>query len=584
MCQGKKRILIIENVSTFRASLKRSLEADGYEVLEAATADEGRERLAQEWVHLALVDVRARTPEVDESDDESGLDLIRDKAHPSYGVIPRLILTAYPEWDKVKRALAPDENGITPAEDFLVKGVDSPEEILRKVEETIERWWSPRLDIDWEASTPICLASFLEPEEKWQDGEHLEVSARELGALLCRAYANEPQIRKLSIRRVRRGHARTFIAFARTHLDDAIAGREDVLKCGPREVIEQEIENYREYVRPHTHQIHVQRVSQTTKYATIRYNPAGGRLGACETFKDFYRDSQVEEIKALLTRLFRGEGTPLRTWYHERRVQKETHEGRDIFAHYNQTLKVARRERKRQINGRGPIERLLTSLEKGGQLGIRVERHRNTLTVHVTNFGAFAVSDFMALVRGEKTLPLPAPHWWGVTHGDLNGENILVDEQGTPWLIDFERTGWGPAFRDAAELESVIRWELLRTNNMRDIVIFEEVLLKAALQSGEQTESLVDNNGGEWSDDLKKAARVILHLRDLLGAMYGRGPRMYQEYLVGMFFYALRFVSKDGITSPGQVRSPIVRKTHALLSALRIAHIAQNGWQELQNE
>ena len=578
MCRGKKRVLVIENVTTFREELIEILENEGYDVIPAKTADEGRERLAEEWVHLALVDTRAKVPEVDLPSDESGLDLVLDTSHPSYGVIPRLILTGFPGWDMVRKALAPDEKGITPAEDYLVKGVDSPEEILEKIGETIERWWNPHLRIDWEASTPICLVSFLEPAEKWQDGQLLAQRAAELTFLLCRAYADEPQIRKLSIRQVRRGHAHTFIAFVRTHPDDYTLGREDVLKCGPRDDIVQEAQNFEIYVRPYTNQIHVQTVSQTTRYAAIRYTPAGRRLSACETFKDFYRDSEENVIIALLRTLFQGQNTPLRNWYHEKREEKKVHEGEDIFAHYNRVLRIGERERTRQIEGKGPIERWLTSLEKGSPLGIHLEKHGNSLTVNVSYLDTFEVKDFMSLVFGEKTLPLSGPYLWSITHGDLNGENILVDESNIPWLIDFERTGWGPAFRDFAELESVIRWELLRTNNMRDIVAFEEVLLAAELRSVDETMSLVENNGREWAADLKKAAHVILHLRDIAGAIYGRGKRAYQEYLVGIFFYALRFVSKDGITSPGQVRSPLVRKTHALLSALMIAHGAQNGW------
>jgi len=513
MRQDKKRILIIENVSTYRASLRKVLESAGYDVIEAATADEGRTRLGQGGIHLALVDIRIRTPEIDDPDDESGLDLILDKTHPSYGVIPRLILTAYPGWKKVRKALAPDEEGITPAEDFLVKGKDSPEEILRKIGETIQRWWNPGLVIDWEASTPICLASFLEPEKKWQDGKYLELRAQELGALLRKAYGKEPQIHKLSIRKVRRGHARTFIAFVQTHPDDYTLGREDVLKCGPRDIIEQEHENFVEHVRPYTHQIQIQTVSKTTHYAAIRYTPAGGRLGTSETFKDFYRDNKVETINALLDTLFRGEETPLHTWYRERREQKVTHENEDIFAHYNRILRIRERELTKQIKGKGPIERLLASLTGGGASGVRLERRRNRVIVHVLNLEPWTVKDFMLLALGERKLPLPGPHWWGITHGDLNGENILVDERNVPWLIDFERTGWGPAFRDFAELESVIRWELLRTNNIRDIIVFEKVLLKAGLKTAKETQPLVESNGAQWTDDLKKAAHVILHLR-----------------------------------------------------------------------
>ena len=588
----KRRILLIENDKKYRESLKKLLEIDGYEVLTADTVDKGKKILETQWVHLAIVDVRASKPEVDEPDDESGLDFIMDKRHPSYGVIPRLILTAYPDWEKVRRALAPDESGITPAEDFLVKGVDAPEEILHKIDETIKRWWHPDLEIDWEAMTPVCLASFLEPEEKWygerdsktagkEDEEcPLQLSAQELTVLLRRAYREEPQIHRISVRGVRRGHANTFVAFVQVHPNNGGPGREDVLKCGDRHIIHQEIRNFENYVRPYTSSILVRTASETTHYASISYTPVGGQLGACETFKDFYRGSNVKSIKKLLRDLFQSQGSLLGQWYIEHREQKEAHKGENIFAHYDRLLQISKREKEQRNQMKPPIKSFLQDMSERGIQGFHVHTDDSTSIVVVPGYGSFEVRDFMPLVLGEKTLPVAGPHWWGFIHGDLNGENILVDEHDTPWLIDFERTGWGPAFRDFAELEGVIRWELVRTNSIVHIPKFEEVLLAARLGRFEQTKRELRDEWKGWSNDLKKAAFIILYLRDIMGKIYGNSERVYKEYLMGLFFHALRFVSHSGITSPGQVRSPRVRKAHALLSALIIAHVAQNDWVE----
>lgn len=43
-----------------------------------------------------------------------------------------------------------------------------------------------------------------------------------------------------------------------------------------------------------------------------------------------------------------------------------------------------------------------------------------------------------------------------VCHGDLHGDNLLVDHNGTPWVIDFERTAIGPELADFVELEADI--------------------------------------------------------------------------------------------------------------------------------
>ncbi len=63
-------ILLVDDDSPIRGSLRQVLEGDGHRVLEAATAAEAREILTQEAVDLFLLDVFLG--------DESGLDLLRD--------------------------------------------------------------------------------------------------------------------------------------------------------------------------------------------------------------------------------------------------------------------------------------------------------------------------------------------------------------------------------------------------------------------------------------------------------------------------------------------------------------------------
>ncbi|HSO27613.1 MAG TPA: phosphotransferase, partial [Anaerolineales bacterium] len=49
------------------------------------------------------------------------------------------------------------------------------------------------------------------------------------------------------------------------------------------------------------------------------------------------------------------------------------------------------------------------------------------------------------------------PHiGFAVTHGDLHGDNLLVDQDHHAWVIDFERSGPGPVLQDLVELEADI--------------------------------------------------------------------------------------------------------------------------------
>jgi len=68
-----------------------------------------------------------------------------------------------------------------------------------------------------------------------------------------------------------------------------------------------------------------------------------------------------------------------------------------------------------------------------------------------------------------------------ITHGDLHGENIFVEigdeNQINCWVFDFERTGFGPRFRDCVELEVDILINLLDLSLNDDHLIYKLILI-----------------------------------------------------------------------------------------------------------
>ena len=71
------------------------------------------------------------------------------------------------------------------------------------------------------------------------------------------------------------------------------------------------------------------------------------------------------------------------------------------------------------------------------------------------------------------TLPL----FTAITHGDLNGSNVLVDSNGHTWLIDFYRTREGHILRDIIKLETVVKFELLNSDDLTGLHELERALL-----------------------------------------------------------------------------------------------------------
>lgn len=154
---------------------------------------------------------------------------------------------------------------------------------------------------------------------------------------------------------------------------------------------------------------------------------------------------------------------------------------------------------------------------------------------------------------------LPKPSFAAITHGDLNGRNMFVDEAGCTWLIDFYRTGWGPALRDAAELESAIKFELIHSTNLPALLTFEKAIVAPAAFLEELT--LPSRTSGK---EFQRALAAIQAIRKTAYDI-AETERM-DEYYALLLFYALKMMTWKGISSVDIKRQPL-RQRHALYSA-----------------
>lgn len=100
-----------------------------------------------------------------------------------------------------------------------------------------------------------------------------------------------------------------------------------------------------------------------------------------------------------------------------------------------------------------------------------------------------------------------------ITHGDLHADNLLVDEDGHCWVIDFERSGRGPILQDFVELETDIVTRLIEIppNNLSLLYDLACVLAAPANPTAplRPTLSLLD------SAPAAKAMKTITFLRSL---------------------------------------------------------------------
>lgn len=97
----KVKILFVENDAAFLKTRRWLLEAEGYEVLSANSFHKAQQLLKDAWVHVIIVDVRLNSN--GEPSDKSGIMLIRE----TDPVIPKIVLTAFPDWKNAQSGLLP---------------------------------------------------------------------------------------------------------------------------------------------------------------------------------------------------------------------------------------------------------------------------------------------------------------------------------------------------------------------------------------------------------------------------------------------------------------------------------------------
>jgi hypothetical protein len=146
-----------------------------------------------------------------------------------------------------------------------------------------------------------------------------------------------------------------------------------------------------------------------------------------------------------------------------------------------------------------------------------------------------------------------------ITHGDMNGSNIFVSETGSTWLMDFYRTGWGPALRDAAELECFVKFELISQVDLAALFAFERAMTAPSVFS--DALSLPECVSTE---EFQRALVAIQAIREAAGRM-AEADNM-AEYYAMLLFYTLKTMTLKQPWMVNDQRQPI-RLRHALYSA-----------------
>ncbi|MEA3338392.1 MAG: response regulator [Chloroflexota bacterium] len=128
------KILVIEDDVDMVTAIRMPLEANGYEVLAAATGEEGLQKVKEVEPDLVILDVMMETTTAGFQVSLKLRDPDEDSEYAAYRHVPILMLTAIHTTTSLR--FGPDE-AYLPVDDFVDKPID-PDVLLDKVRVLIE--------------------------------------------------------------------------------------------------------------------------------------------------------------------------------------------------------------------------------------------------------------------------------------------------------------------------------------------------------------------------------------------------------------------------------------------------------------
>jgi CheY-like chemotaxis protein len=519
------RILVVDDQEEWRDEIGASLKRGGFHVDTVVSLGQALQSLKENFYHLMILDIR-----MDETDPDNyeGMDLLRSLGERGEAM-KIVVLSAHGTPGLMRESFKEYK-----VADFIQKEEFDNQNFLQQVRQilTTELQINLNLLVHWEhGSAEQAVVNLSVPQGRVKRDSPLQLQiASELDDLLCRLFY---QSERLLVRPMTPGRSGAAVLWAQPFNEEG-AGRRVIVKYGEQEKIEQEYRHFKEYVEPFIgggRSTTVLALRRTPHLGGIEYSLLGTTNEHVESFESFYKRADVPQIKEMLNHLFQG---TCGNWY-ANSGRLELH---DLTADYEELLGLSLENLDRTLNEN------LKSIQGKRDLQFRTLSVPRTFTNPI-------------LALGDQHLRRST--YVCITHGDFNEQNILVDDKGQAWLIDFMRTGRGHILRDIAQLDSVVRLNLLSSE---EATLDERLKMEEALCHAEhfsQIEQLAGNFPTE-NRTLAKAYATVLHLRTLAGKLVARNPQdEISEYYTALVYYALnsiRFYS-----------TPTLQREHALLCA-----------------
>ncbi|MCA9925775.1 MAG: response regulator, partial [Anaerolineales bacterium] len=503
MLQHVKKILVVEDQEQFSAPIRRWLEDEGYHVTLANNYEDAYNAIHSQHFHLAIVDISLVH---DDPTDEGGLNLLREiESMELNQIMPCIVLTANVNVNNLLEAT--QERKVA---GYIQKSPGYRTKLLTAVRQLFDDNIRINFDLAYDVRS-VELVKDVADDVNWSmSGKPmLGILTEQVRDLFGKLFVDAKRVHIAKLKPGLTGAAVIRVQPTWTHG----LGPPYVAKIGREDKVSTEAERYETYVRrylPPNTIAQVKDVAYSRNVGALLYTFAENDMVPLNEFDEFYQKSSPDVIANSLRNLFE---TTCRYWYdaRERKIS-------DLIDTYYNAF---------QLDEEKLIQRIQVVLP---HFDPDAERFRFE---HVP---IEAINPVTWLRRHQHEFVLPTYHC--ITHGDLTGRNIMVDQTNKCWLIDFYRTQHSHILRDFVILETDIKYRLMRTPPLEKFLRMEEGLLLTD-KSGEET--TVNLN---VSRDIRKAMTVINILRSVAyefvsGGFRAKYQESQREYLASLLMTTL---------------------------------------------
>ncbi len=436
-----RKVLVVDDVREWITKFERALTPIGIRVLGDASMsqDSIEEIFERNYIHIAFIDI-------EKSGEAKGFRL--------FDIIKRLspftvliILSHYAH--KYSKEII---NKLSyPSVASLVYSKEHIEEA--NIQKDVKKMFDSQVKINFDIE--------IEAEDSYFDfklDNNEKINYEEVYNLIGMLFYGNSEIKRLSFSPLSGGKSNANVFRIVPYVTDEIIANKYrpinnvVLKIGPRNEIHQESNNFDKYVRWYLKD--KQRVNKiryresSNKLGGILYTFAGTKTQYVKKFSDIIKDDSMtsDKLYDLICSIFDPNA---QDWYSHRIMETKS-----IFDEYSTRIGIA------GDNASRLDDFLLNKRPKDLKLKFLIDKDNKTDKDYIVFNEKIKLKNPIKYAL-EKNLFINDKYQSCIIHGDLNGENILLNENLDWILIDYFKVARGHVFDDFICLEVSIRARIL---------------------------------------------------------------------------------------------------------------------------